>query len=424
PGDRAPRRGRDRGAARRPHRHRHRPPAGDARPDGRDRGARGRPGRRARPAGGPGPLPHQPLRPPAPGRGAGGSRSARGGGPVTPGTPTTGRRRPSTPRVALRLARNDPAAYLIAWAGWVAFYSAPLATAAVVRLVLDRVAGGDAGGVWLLLGALAGVEVVRWTMVVAVAVQWHGCWVGWQTVPRVNLLRSLAEEPGPAAGRLPGAPGEAVSRLRDDVEDLALVLDVWLDISGALVSAALAVAALVAIAPGAARAIAAPVARAALAAWRLGPRLRGWRRAAREATARVTGFIGDTFGAVSAVQSAGAEQAVHRRFVALNAARAVVGRRDQVGSELVRSLGYGTGEVAVGAALVVVAAALGLGDLRGGVGGGAEWGRAPARLPRPGGGVGGPPGRAAAHARPPRRRRADADSPAPRPPAARDARGR
>ena len=141
---------------------------------------------------------------------------------MTPGTPTTGRRRSSTPRVALRLARNDPAAYLIAWAGWVAFYSAPLATAAVVRLVLDRVAGGDAGGVWLLLGALAGVEVVRWTMVVAVAVQWHGCWVGWQTVPRVNLLRSLAEEPGPAAGRLPGAPGEAVSRFRDDVEDLAL----------------------------------------------------------------------------------------------------------------------------------------------------------------------------------------------------------
>lgn len=282
---------------------------------------------------------------------------------MTPGTPTTGRRRSSTPRVALRLARNDPAAYLIAWAGWVAFYSAPLATAAVVRLVLDRVAGGDAGGVWLLLGALAGVEVVRWTMVVAVAVQWHGCWVGWQTVPRVNLLRSLAEEPGPAAGRLPGAPGEAVSRFRDDVEDLALVLDVWLDISGALVSSALAVAVLVAIDPGAALAIAAPVALAALAAWRLGPRLRAWRRAAREATARVTGFIGDTFGAVSAVQSAGAEQAVHRRFVALNAARAVVGRRDQVGSELVRSLGYGTGEVAVGAALVVVAAALGRGDL-------------------------------------------------------------
>lgn len=282
---------------------------------------------------------------------------------MTPGTPTTGRRRSSTPRVALRLARNDPAAYLIAWAGWVAFYSAPLATAAVVRLVLDRVAGGDAGGVWLLLGALAGVEVVRWTMVVAVAVQWHGCWVGWQTVPRVNLLRSLAEEPGPAAGRLPGAPGEAVSRFRDDVEELALVLDVWLDISGALVSSALAVAVLVAIDPGAALAIAAPVALAALAAWRLGPRLRAWRRAAREATARVTGFIGDTFGAVSAVQSAGAEQAVHRRFVALNAARAVVGRRDQVGSELVRSLGYGTGEVAVGAALVVVAAALGRGDL-------------------------------------------------------------
>src|SRR5690606_2433780 len=54
--------------------------------------------------------------------------------------------------------------------------------------------------------------------------------------------------------------------------------------------------------------------------------------------------------------------------------------------------------------------------LRGGDRRGAEVGRALARLPPPGRRVGGPPGRAAAHARPPRRRRADADSPAPRPP--------
>src|SRR5690606_11931990 len=91
--------------------------------------------------------------------------------------------------------------------------------------------------------------------------------------------------------------------------------------------------------------------------------LRVWRREARQATARVTGFIGDTFGAVLAVQSGGAEQAVERRFAQLNAERARVGRRDQVGSEVVRSLGYGTGEVAAGVALVVAASAFRRGDL-------------------------------------------------------------
>ncbi|MDD9369887.1 MAG: ABC transporter ATP-binding protein [Acidimicrobiales bacterium] len=269
----------------------------------------------------------------------------------------------SMTRVALRLVRHEPVAYATTWIGWVVFFSVPLATGLLVKVVLDRVAAGSTSGVWVLLAAVVGIEAVRWAWLVVIAVQWHGCWVGWQTVPRVNMLRSLAEEPGPAAGRLPGAPGEAVSRFRDDVEDVAMVLDVWLDVSGALVSSIVALVVLVSIEPSAAAAVAVPVVLAMAGTSYLGPRLRVWRREAREATARVTGFIGDTFGAVLAVQSGGAEPAVRDRFARLNADRARVGRRDQVGSELIRSLGYGTGEVAAGVALVVVASAFAGGDL-------------------------------------------------------------
>jgi ATP-binding cassette, subfamily B, bacterial len=272
----------------------------------------------------------------------------------------------STTRVAWRLARNEPAAYALTWIGWVAFFTTPLLTGLLVKVVLDRVADAPEGGAtapWALLAALVGIEVVRWTWLILIAVQWHGCWVGWQTVPRVNLLRSLVAAPGPAAGRLPGSPGEAVSRFRDDVQDLAMVLDVWLDLSGAVVASSVAVAVLVAIDPRATLAIAVPIVLAACGTSWLGPRLRRWRRAAREATARVTGFIGDTFGGVLALQAGSAGAAVEERFAQLNAERAQVSRRDQVGSELVRSLGYGTGEVAVGVVLVAVAAALRGGDL-------------------------------------------------------------
>ena len=254
-------------------------------------------------------------------------------------------------------------AYLTTWFGWVVFFSLPLLTGILVKVALDRVADGSTSGVWALIAGVVGIEAVRWTWLVAIAVQWHGCWVGWQTVPRVNLLRSLVDDPGPTAGRLPGAPGEAVSRFRDDVQDLAMVLDVWLDLSGAAVAATVALVVLVSIDPAAALAVAVPVAIAIVGTSWLGPRLRVWRREAREATARVTGFIGDTFGGVLAVQSGGAEVAVRRRFAQLNAQRARVGRRDQVGSELVRSLGYGTGEMAAGVALVVIAATFRSGDL-------------------------------------------------------------
>ena len=272
-------------------------------------------------------------------------------------------RRATTTRVAGRLARNDAGAYFFSYIQWVGFHLAPLAIGYMLKVVLDRLSDGEPGIPWTLLAILLGMEIGRWSLLVSAAVQWHGAWVHWQTVPRVNMLRSLATSSGPAAGRLPGSPGEAVSRFRDDVQDLALVLDVWLDISGAAIGAAIAIVIMAAIDPVAAVAVTIPVLIALVASWVLGPKLRVWRRRSREATARVTGFIGDTFGSILAVKAAGAEGAIDNRFAALNAERAKVSRVDQVGSELIRSLGYGTGEVAVGVVLLLVAASFRRGEL-------------------------------------------------------------
>ena len=272
-------------------------------------------------------------------------------------------RRRSVVRVAWRLVVNDPPAYAYAWIQWVGFHAAPLLIGWALKIVLDRLTGASTASAWMPLAVLAGLEVGRWALLVSAAVQWHGAWVGWQTVPRVNVLRSLASDPGPVAGRLPGSPGEAVSRFRDDTRDLALVLDGWLDVSGAVLAAGVATAVMVTIDPLAAVAVVVPVSVALGIAWSLGPRLRAWRRTAREAGASVTSFIGDTFGAVLAVKAAGAEDAVAARFAELNLERARVSRRDQVGRELIRSLGYGTGEVTVGIVLLAVAASFRRGEL-------------------------------------------------------------
>ncbi|HZM38747.1 MAG TPA: ABC transporter ATP-binding protein [Acidimicrobiales bacterium] len=268
----------------------------------------------------------------------------------------------ATIRVAFRLARQEPTAYLTCLFGFVMFFSVPLLAGAAVKVILDSLASG-ASAPWGLLAVLVGLEAARWSLLVVVAVQWHGCWVGWHTVPRVNLLRSLVSDPGPATGRLPGAPGEAVSRFRDDVQDLSMVLDVVIDLSASVLAGAVALWVLLTIDAQVAVAVLVPVVIATVGCIWLGPRLRVWRRDAREATGRVTGFIGDVFGAVLAVQAGGAEPAVGRSFGQLNAARARVSLRDQVGSEVVRSLGYGTGEVAAGVALLVVASSFAGGEL-------------------------------------------------------------
>ena len=141
---------------------------------------------------------------------------------------------PSSARVAWRLMRCEPVAYFWTWLGWVVFFMVPIPVGLLLKWVLDHLAADPVGGpsVTTVLVVLGAVEVARWLELLVIVVQFHGTWVGWHSVPRLNIMRSLAVDPGPAAGKLPGSPGEAVSRFRDDCQDLALVLDVCLDVSG------------------------------------------------------------------------------------------------------------------------------------------------------------------------------------------------
>ena len=136
-----------------------------------------------------------------------------------------------------------------------------------------------------------------------------------------------------------------------------MVLDVWLDLSGAVVAASVALVVLAGHRPprGAGRGGARRRGHGRLHRGS-GPACGcGGARPARPPPASPASSATRS-AAVLAVQAGGAEQAVGRRFAELNAASGpTVGRRDQVGSELVRSLGYGTGEVAAGVVLVVVA---------------------------------------------------------------------
>lgn len=271
---------------------------------------------------------------------------------------------PSVMRVAWLLMRNEPVSYAIAWLQWLGFHSLPLAIGLAARAVVDRLVDGPAGVPVLLLAGLLGLEVARWALFLSAAYQYHGAFIGWTTVPRVNALTSLATGGGPAAGRLPSSPGEAVSRFRDDSQDVSQVVDAWLDTSTTAVVAVVGLVIMVSITPVAAVAAAVPVGVATIVSLRLAPRLRAWRRAAREMTGQVTGFLGDTFGSILAVKTTGSEAAVDRRFAELNARRAGLSRRDQLGGELVRSLGYGTAEVTVGAVLLLVAGSFQRGELR------------------------------------------------------------
>ncbi|CAN5295390.1 ABC transporter ATP-binding protein [soil metagenome] len=276
-----------------------------------------------------------------------------------PETPRTVTSRP----VAWRILRQEPVAYAISLATWTGFWVIPVIAGVLLKILLDQVqVQGSTRLIWGVLAALAGIEISRWLLLAVSAWQWHGVWINWQTVTRLNMLRSLVTDPGPASGRLPGSPGEAVSRFRDDSRNVALVLDVWLDMCGAAVSTTLALVVMATVDWRVTLVVAVPVAAALLLTRGMASRLKELRLVEREATAAVTGFIGDTFGAVTAIKAAGAEVAVERRFSSLGDARAAAALRDQVAQQVLQTVSGATGNLSTGLALLLLAPALAAGD--------------------------------------------------------------
>ena len=269
----------------------------------------------------------------------------------------------SSTRYAWRILKADPWTWSISLVMWVAFFTMPLPAGLVVRAILDQLPDGDGAPLPVLLAILAGFEIGRWIILFPAIVQWHGAWVFWHTVTRVNALRSLVSDPGPAAGRLPGSSGEAVSRFRDDARGLAEVLDVWLDLVAAGLTTVAGVIVLYLISPVAATAIVAPILLVLVIGHLLAARLREWRWAEREATAGVTGFIGDAFGAIATIKVSAAESAVVERFSRLGSTRAEAARNDQVGTQLAQTLGGITANAGLGLALVLIAPAMSSGEL-------------------------------------------------------------
>ena len=276
-----------------------------------------------------------------------------------------GRRTSTTPvhRTAYRILRQEPVAYALALVSWTTFQTLPVLGGVLLKVVLDRVqVGAEARMVWGVLAALAGVEVGRWLVLAISAWQWHGQWVFWHAVPMLNMLRSLVAAPGATQGRLPESPGEAVSRFRDDTKNLSLVSDVWLDITAVCVSTGSAILILAAVDWRAALVVVVPVIVALLLTRGLAGRLKEYRLVERRATAAVTGFIGDTYGAITAIKAAGAEGAVRGRFDALGRQRADAALKDQVATQTLQTLSGATANLSTGLALLLLAPALSAGE--------------------------------------------------------------
>jgi ATP-binding cassette subfamily B protein len=170
---------------------------------------------------------------------------------------------------------------------------------------------------------------------------------------RKNLFEHILRRP--AARAVPGSPGEAISRFRDDVNEVANFMAESLILLGFGSFAAVAVVVMVRIDALITAVVILPLV-VVVAVANVGMRnVEKYRRAHRQATANVTDFIGEIFGAVQAVQVATAEDRIVRRFTALNETRRRAALRDRLFNELLNSIFRNTVSLGTGVILLLVA---------------------------------------------------------------------
>lgn len=233
-------------------------------------------------------------------------------------------------------------------------FSWQIAPALIIKAFFDFIEGG------------APLRFGIWTIITFAMAAWLGRVIGgygfyYADVPifadiptllRKNLLRYILKRPG--ASSLPDSPGEAVNRFKKDVEEIPLFVILINDILIGLVIVTVAIVLMTRIDARVTAMALIPLALVGIIANIASSRIEHYRRASRQASGNVTGFIGEFFGAVQAVKVATAEKNVIGHFHKLNDARRVLTIREKLFDDVLGSIWRNLSTLGTGVILVLV----------------------------------------------------------------------
>ncbi|GCE24851.1 HlyB/MsbA family ABC transporter [Dictyobacter alpinus] len=166
-----------------------------------------------------------------------------------------------------------------------------------------------------------------------------------------NILSRILQLPG--AHALPASSGEAISRLRDDVDENAVFLMAFNDLIGFASFAVIALIIMLKINPIITVAIFLPLVAITAAVNIASVQIKKRRDENRRATGDVTGFLGELFGAVQAIQIANAEEQAIHHFKGLNQKRMDMTVRDRIFDQVMQSFFANTVSLGTGMILLL-----------------------------------------------------------------------
>lgn len=261
----------------------------------------------------------------------------------------------TTWRLLLRLAAYRPGLYLsnalLALFAWTLF----LAPGILTQQIFDTLSAHSSAGLRVanLLALLIFAQAARMFVNVINLVVDTTFTETATALLRRNLLAHILNQPG--AQPVPGSPGAAVTYLREDVDETAAFIGVTqlLDLLGAAVFAIVALVLMLRIHVVITLLVVLPLLFVVIAEQAATTRLEMYRQAGRAATGRVTGLLGEMFGAVQAVQVADATVPVIAHLRQLNTDRRTAIVRDRLFTEGLNAVIFNVVNLGVGLILLV-----------------------------------------------------------------------
>ena len=226
------------------------------------------------------------------------------------------------------------------------------------RVLLDELSGDRplVFGPWLLCGALVAIALARAVVVFIDVPILFRTEFALSSLLRKNVIeRTLGQAAGQA---LPHTPGEAISRLRGDVEGVVRLLMDFSFQLGTLAFAVLGGVAMVRIDAPLTALVFAPLVVIVIAVRVLRQRISRYHERFRRDTGAVTSFIAELYAAIPAVQALSAEQRAVRRFEQLNDGRLQGAIRDQLLTRILTSGFDNVAQIGAGVILLVAAGAI------------------------------------------------------------------
>lgn len=268
-----------------------------------------------------------------------------------------------------RLIAFAPWVYTIHFLFTIIVFALQLAPGLIVKAVFDTISGETGAGSSAVSGAFLGIDRLWWLIIVYVLIELGRLFLsigyeyfGWTyrlvvgALLRSNLFASILRRRGDLA--LPVSAGEAINRFRTDVGEVS-DFPTWLpDQVGKWIAAAVAIVIMARINLAITLVIFLPlfgIIGLTRLAW---GRIIKYSREAGRATDAVTGFLGETFGAVQAIKVANAEQDVVTHFAGLNEKRSELRIRQGLFWGLLTAMNSSIVTFGVGVMLLMAGAAI------------------------------------------------------------------